>query len=89
MREFRDSIGATWQVYPVHPSLPKSLQGAEPIHIAPQLVNGWLCFQSGEHRRRIAPIPAGWEELDELELGLLCVLAPEVPRRPRPKDDEE
>lgn len=89
MREFRDSSGATWHVFEVHPSVPKNLQGAEPIHMAPKLVNGWLCFQSGGQKRRVAPIPAGWEKLDDMELGLLCVLASETPQRRLTEEQSE
>lgn len=29
---------------------------------------GWLCFQHGDERRRLTPIPADWEKCDEAQL---------------------
>lgn len=78
MRAFKDSSGAEWTVWEVYPSTPRGI-AADAIHIAPRLVNGWLCFQSGDRRRRVAPIPERWEALTEMELGLLCILATELP----------
>ena len=25
--------------------------------------NGWLCFESSSEKRRLTPLPAGWEDL--------------------------
>jgi hypothetical protein len=37
------------------------------------LQQGWLAFQSGDDRRRLAPIPDRWIDLDDLALvALLC-----------------
>ena len=37
------------------------------------LQQGWLAFQSGDERRRLAPIPENWTALDDSELiALLC-----------------
>ena len=33
---------------------------------------GWVVFQSPSERRRLAPVPAGWEQVDERELRSLC-----------------
>lgn len=40
-------------------------RGAEP---QPAWVKGWLCFESGEEKWRVAPVPAGWEKLSPEEL---------------------
>ena len=40
--------------------------------------NGWLCFQSGARRRRLAPIPENWFEQDERRLYDLFMQAKEV-----------
>lgn len=48
------------------------------------LEGGWLCFLAGDVRRRIAPIPSGWEGLSDRELAQLlarAVVVPPVPRR--------
>jgi len=37
------------------------------------LQQGWLAFQSGDDRRRLAPIPHRWIDLDDTALvALLC-----------------
>ncbi|HYD54578.1 MAG TPA: hypothetical protein VEA99_18230 [Gemmatimonadaceae bacterium] len=36
---------------------------------------GWLVFESRAERRRLVPIPQGWEELPEAELERLCYVA--------------
>src|SRR2546430_9317719 len=38
------------------------------VALSPQLANGWLAFESGESRRRLAPIPKEWHELPEEQL---------------------
>ena len=35
----------------------------------PGFERGWLCFECGAVRRRLAPIPAGWESCTESELA--------------------
>jgi hypothetical protein len=44
------------------------------------LANGWLTFESFREKRRIAPIPAHWEELPNSELIALCARANPVAR---------
>lgn len=69
MREYTDNEGVRWLVWIVMPSqlaresaatsLPGGLQG------------GWLCFQSDGQKRRLCPIPAGWEDRSDAELDVL------------------
>src|SRR5215210_2723376 len=33
---------------------------------------GWLTFESLDEKRRLTPIPQGWEELSQEELRALC-----------------
>ena len=35
----------------------------------PGFESGWLCFECGAMRRRLAPIPAGWESSTDAELA--------------------
>jgi len=42
---------------------------------------GWLSFQSSEEKRRLAPVPAGWESCSTERLELLCRMAHAVPLR--------
>lgn len=59
--------------------------------VASALSSGWLCFESGEAKRRLAPIPPRWEEMPSAELSRLCREAA-VPvrsqRRNGPSDDQ-
>ena len=43
--------------------------------ISSELVAGWVVFQSAAERRRLAPVPDGWEQLEERELRALCARA--------------
>jgi hypothetical protein len=36
------------------------------------MASGWLCFESGEERRRLYPVPEDWESLDDRQLLALC-----------------
>ena len=47
----------------------------------PGLGSGWLCFERGEEKRRLSPIPAGWEAAPDAELEELFDQARPVPRR--------
>ncbi|MGZ8375636.1 MAG: hypothetical protein ACXWZS_06545 [Gemmatirosa sp.] len=48
-------------------------------HVAAR-AEGWLAFQAGTVRRRLVPIPDGWEALSESELRALCQAAAAVAR---------
>lgn len=45
--------------------------------------DGWLTFEADGARRRLAPIPEGWETLPELTLAELCRRSVDVGNRPR------
>ena len=53
------------------------------IRLGNGLDSGWLAFESDRERRRLSPIPAGWEHVPESELERLCrrAAAAAVPRR--------
>ena len=65
LRGFTDSTGVEWQVWEVFPN--KASDGAyadTSSHSSLKdtaFANGWLCFESADEKRRLAPIPAGWE----------------------------
>jgi hypothetical protein len=44
---------------------------------------GWLTFESAGQRRRLTPIPRGWETLPDLTLAELCRRSLDVGVRPR------
>jgi hypothetical protein len=54
-----------------------------PARVSPEYARGWLAFQSGLERRRLVPVPSGWDALDERDLERLCKAATPVgrPRR--------
>jgi hypothetical protein len=63
IREFSDSAGVKWRVWstvPRSPGVDESLRA------------GWLTFESTLGRRRLAPIPRGWEEASPERLDLMC-----------------
>ena len=39
---------------------------------------GWLTFESLEEKRRLIPIPSGWEDLSQADLRALCEKARRV-----------
>jgi hypothetical protein len=43
--------------------------------VQPGYENGWLCFAAGGQRRRLAPIPADWEDCSERALEAHCARA--------------
>ena len=53
------------------------------VRIHSGLAHGWLAFESKHDRRRLAPIPTGWEAFDEAALEQLCAQAQSIgkPRR--------
>lgn len=69
MRQIRDDAGVEWMVYEVNPAA-----GAwRSIESLPEgYRNGWLCFESPTEKRRLTPLPLGWQELPIEQLaGLL------------------
>lgn len=86
-RTFSDRRGVAWEVWDVFPRLMPGTTRREagPAAIDGQLVEGWLAFQAGESRRRLAPVPAGWEEATEEQLQRWCSEAlAVVPRHKTP-----
>jgi hypothetical protein len=54
-----------------------------PLRLRAEYENGWLAFESRGEKRRLAPVPEGWDQLDERGLERLCDAAVSVgrPRR--------
>lgn len=61
----------------------RHLEDRSRVRIKSELANGWLAFESKHDRRRLAPIPIGWESLDASALEGLCEQARSIgrPRR--------
>jgi len=51
------------------------------MHLSPSLQGGWLVFETETEKRRITPIPDGWDALPDDELDRLRQRAAPVPRR--------
>lgn len=62
LREFVDEDGTVWLAWSTFPR-----SGA---NVRPAFADGWLSFQTGggEDRRRLVPVPQGWEAASENEL---------------------
>jgi hypothetical protein len=76
MRDFTDSAGIAWRVWNTLPA-----RGAV---FDDTLKGGWLTFESADARKRLAPIPRGWEEASVERLDLMCRAAEVVRRRTGP-----
>lgn len=90
LRGFTDSTGIEWRVWEVIPS--RAAIGTSPkaqSHTslsATPYANGWLCFESSVEKRRLAPIPAGWELTPPGEIARLLQEATPVEGRSKFRD---
>lgn len=66
-REFTDPEGRNWRVWDTYPTSPNSVPTA--------YRSGWLAFEREGEKRRVAPIPPGWETMRERDLYLLVRIA--------------
>lgn len=71
--QFQDESGRNWTAWEVH------LSGTATIH--PNLRDGWIVFESGDDKRRLAPIPVNWTAATKSMLRHWCHEAEMVPRR--------
>ena len=53
------------------------------VRIASGLSRGWLAFESARDKRRLAPVPPGWESMSDTELAGLCASATQAPSKRR------
>lgn len=60
-REIEDANGVHWKVWDTVPS-----SGA---NVRVNYASGWLTFESEIERRRVSPIPDGWESAED---AMLC-----------------
>ena len=87
LRGFIDAGGTEWRVWQVQPHVltghPDAAETFSRVSLnGTPFANGWLCFESQAEKRRLAPIPEGWEVLDAGVLEELCGHAVHVPQRP-------
>ncbi len=57
-------------------------EGTEPTTVREQYSEGWLTFKLASTRRRLAPIPDGWERAEDATLQRYLGLASEAPEVP-------
>jgi hypothetical protein len=98
-RQFVDDDGAVWAVWDVRPAAvgqtldPRlaALRSGRAMlpEVSRALAEGWLCFESEAEKRRLAPIPPGWDSFSAGELLRLCESAVGVRRRGVPGGLEE
>jgi hypothetical protein len=50
--------------------------------IAAEFAYGWLCFETAGEKRRLAPVPEGWDRADDETIEQWCCVAKPVVRRP-------
>jgi hypothetical protein len=87
LRGFTDSTGVEWRVWEVIPS--RAAMGTSTVTQsrtsldATPYANGWLCFESEDEKRRLAPIPPGWERLALEQISALLLQASPVHTRRR------
>lgn len=78
LRNFTDSLGGTWRVWNV---IPQYAVDRDEEKMTPGLQGGWLCFENGEEKRRLSPIPEDWENAGSDALEAYCRQASPVQAR--------
>lgn len=72
-REFADAEGMSWKVWATYPTVGRIYSSG--------FEEGWLTFEGGGQRCRLAPIPAHWDSADERKLRLMLKAA-KLAKRP-------
>jgi hypothetical protein len=85
LRTFVAHDGVHWNVWNVVPTL---VHNERKVALSTGMTSGWLCFESGGVKRRIVPVPNGWEDWSEDELDSALATAQSVERRLPLRDDE-
>jgi hypothetical protein len=78
LRSFTDSQGQGWRVWNV---IPQYDTARDEDTMTPGLQGGWLCFEKEGQKRRLSPIPDGWEAAEPDVLERYCSEATPVARR--------
>lgn len=77
VREFLDADEVLWRVWATFPTVGQIL--SKPFE------KGWLTFESGRARKRLAPIPEKWEEFSDAKMRRLLKTA--TPTRTQPSSN--
>ena len=80
LREFTDRHGKRWRVWDVTPTVrPPGAPSGDTTAASPfptiEFSDGWLCFETSDEKRRLAPIPVEWETCPPGVLEELCTQA--------------
>ena len=91
LRGFVGDDGQDWQVWDTRPTIPSpnvaasdanppasSADTADFALISKKREGGWLTFTTAHQRRRLSPIPDGWESADEATLRALLAVADRI-----------
>jgi hypothetical protein len=85
LREFRDANGVEWRVWATIPETSALVRVAYgPLG---GLEAGWLTFECVKGRKRLAPVPTGWDTLSDAELERWCSEATAPPARRSRRDE--
>jgi hypothetical protein len=95
-RSFVDSFGRHWDAWSVKPenierrtetrqspAIERRRRREYRVPLGRKWSDGWLAFEANGERRRLAPIPANWIELDVATLEEFCRAAEPVSRARR------
>jgi hypothetical protein len=82
VRTFESPDGTVWSVWEVIPGRVSEFRSSFGSHLPRDLADGWLCFDCGTEKRRLAPLPQDWAERPEAELWFWCRAAVPVAARP-------
>lgn len=79
-RTFVDRRGSSWTVWNVLPD-EHAVYTSPRVHLPSEMADGWLCFESAAEKRRLCPVPDGWDGLPDRELDHLLDHSQPVPPR--------
>lgn len=80
-RTFTDPDGQEWQVWDVLPARECEPGSRTLAYLPAEMAQGWLCFEAGDQKRRLTPLPDGWEAADDATIAAL--LRASLPAQPR------
>ncbi|HEX6039243.1 hypothetical protein [Longimicrobium sp.] len=89
VRYFESPDGAAWRVWEVIPGQVSDFRSSYGSHLPRDMADGWLCFDCGNEKRRLAPLPLNWHERPDGDLWFWCRAAEPVRARMAREDADE
>lgn len=77
-RDRRRQILLPWRGAERRSGMDRRLTSQRRITLSEGYGRGWLTFESLDEKRRLIPIPAGWEDISLGELRVLCEKAKRI-----------